>query len=202
MESSLGSSPNPEETATTTLQGAPIEAQQQHKSWIEFAVAEDRIEVAESYLAPLLSELEKLDREAAAYEAAAAAARIRQGCRALTLREPLELSRAEAWAMLRAIEHLRRFAPLAVDLLRLRDRLQADLGLAASRVGYLVCDRERHEREEHFTSFSGPYATGDRLVTTDGRAWQIRHVEVAAPSEPGRLFVEPWTMVPVEAPSS
>lgn len=169
-----------------------IEAQGKPESSIEFRVAEEVIEVAEEHLTPLLGELEKLERDKSPYEASEAAARIRAGLRPLVAREPLELSHYEAWALLRAIEHLRQFSLLAADLLRLREALQADLGLAGIEFAYLLRHADERAGGEEVRSCSGPYTAGDRLVAADGRAWRIRLVEIAAAGELQLLIADPW----------
>lgn len=163
---------------------------------IEFAVGDWRIEVAAEDFQPLLRELEKIGESEVLLQAPAPAARIRAALSSSSgsgSHGLVELTHSEAVATLRAIEHARfQHSPLAVDLLRLRDALQRDLGLAGVGFSYALMSGDGTTCEEDFRSFSGPYSMGDRLVTKDGCEWRVREVQGEGSNQPERLVVEPW----------
>jgi hypothetical protein len=95
-----------------------------------------------------------------------------------------EPSEGEAAILLRATDHLRNLGHSG-ELLRLRDRLRGGGGWIGYRVQYLGT-----RPDDNFTSYSGAYEPGDRLVTLTGHEFYV--VEVNHDTDPQELVVDDW----------
>jgi hypothetical protein len=133
----------------------------------------------------LIVELEKLGRTRVDFDALGAATTTAEY---RDHDEPAHPPRGELTAILRALDHLR-WLGAPTDLTRLGRRL----------VGHLDWEPIRYELQrlemplEPFMSHSGPYITGDRLVTPKRGEWRV---VAEANCDRTRLVCDPWTADP------
>jgi hypothetical protein len=97
---------------------------------------------------------------------------------------------AQILILLRATDHIRRDPSRSTSSLgMLHSRLANAVNV--ERVVYSLVSSEGEERPTPFTSYSGEYGDGDRLVTPSGETYRVvAHGEVARGAT--TLIVEPW----------
>ena len=165
-----------------------------------FLVPDERFPVPVDDVQRIMGELDLLERDGAPYEARGALERLGRAFDLGSAADTLQLeewAREEVHALARALDHLRNTAPNAPEelfapeeqpLLVLRDALLSvyPFGTVTYELSPLIPAQE--PRELRFTSHTGPYRVGDRLVYLFDQAYRV--VGTSDSGQHERLIVE------------
>lgn len=148
---------------------------------VTFYVPEVEIEVPAAELEPLRAELDSLASTRLGPGAEVIARQlVGPGARVDTSSATFE----EFWALLRALDHLRNSGQTGAQAHRLRDSLVAGWVPYRLRQG-------AGGTETDFTSYSGMYLVGDRLVAGPDVEYRVEEI-VVRETEPTILVVSKW----------